>query len=328
MSIKSAVLGLIALLAVATSTNVVMAAGDDLGTADVGAIAYLSDDYVLQGKYAPTNKVKNFSMYSWFGGSTLRYSADPVIQSDVQLVVSGFNAFFPNLRLIEDPGDPLVTYDTNIAPCGAGAVGCIIFLNFVGSVAGAWWPTRAAIHISPNLDAASRRYAIAHETGHLYGLDEGYLIANGVVVCNTTDSASLMDALGCEGQIWTPQPIDVQRINDYWSIKLTDILGVDGNTPQTEHVWKDNSYVDWALWYSAEYWNGSGFVPYEQPGWIVNDDIGFKWQLWRLNLGLIVTSPQARGAPPGLQRLCVITWQWANGGQMSGATCKEYYTFY
>ncbi|MBI4236669.1 MAG: ImmA/IrrE family metallo-endopeptidase [Chloroflexi bacterium] len=304
--------------------------GDDL-LEDRGGTVYMTDRYFLQTRTPNINalppgpwnsRMKSFSPLKWVQGGSMTYviacSVPFATYLDISDTVATYNALFPDLPLTyitdcnQEAAADLVFY-VSLTVCGTDR-GCEYPADYA-LYGDAWWPTKSVIFINDSYPSNQRRWAVAHELGHLYGLDEGYVedrrrrqdgAYETIRHCNYGQSASVMDAADCDNYPLAPTALDQQRITAYWTAQAPTVIGSTPSGGNLVHVWRSNGYTETQAYYSAQRWTGSSYLQYDFGSrYIENlDELNYKWHNWRTALSTIPTSIPSSSP----HRMCIQTF--------------------
>lgn len=299
----------------------------------------------------------NFVNFWWWQGSATKWWVDPAagsqFASDVQAAIDNWESEF-----LEDSTQRLPWEKTTIeadahvkfrfatTPCGyIGATGCT---NLVGVVyrtppngnENAYYAAKWDVFIKDPAPWAAplvRRSVIAHEVGHVYGLNDQY-VDSGTEDCNW-DVNSVMDAdIIIFGDIWScdfeegPTTLDIARVKAFWggweagtpeglkrAEPILTAVGVNSWIIATwaDFAWSDTFHLlDW-YWSSNE--NGP-WTSYKVE--IVTTDTGVHYHTGARAIRRDVNRTDYTEVPAGWHRVCGWTWsgpfgQWSNNNRCS-----------
>ncbi|MBI4287425.1 MAG: hypothetical protein HY671_03215 [Chloroflexi bacterium] len=273
----------------------------------------------------------------WWQVPTTWWAKDPLDDADFipnvrSAVLNWSNTVtgVPQLTYIESTAEATadIRFYSQICPFDYDAAGCFSAFDWEtrtptnGYGENASYIKKAALYIRPsdppNASCPCFRWklpegrvgTIAHEMGHLVGLHEQYVEANG----NCWDyNRSVMDAvkddaaglkIHCD-EVQGPTPFDVQRVNAYWGEGDLAVMGF-GLGPVAYYSWKDLAWTEHAhglgFWWLNEATN-QWQEYYNMP---MKTDIGVhlftKDLIWSKQIDW--RDYQAQGAQAGWHTMC------------------------
>jgi len=224
------------------------------------------------------------------------------------------------------------SYDMESQCENPAAVACVNRIYLLSPERGGLYMWTADIWLNENVyafTAEGARYVIAHELGHVHGLDDRY-VAGADDPCNP-DEETVMDAArgqsfpdavwitgGCD-DIGGPTALDASRIEDFYAVNAA------GN-PRVED--QEREWVIWAwddsAWAENEY--RLDYLRWAGTDWVQVDEENYREDVWQEPGGLhavgfipsIIDPPQ----PDGYYMLCMCTYSCMHGCQ--NPTCTPY----
>ena len=182
-------------------------------------------------------------------------------------------------------------------PCSAGAAGCVSPTWTVDSYRHGRYLNYVRIWVNTRDNAftySGMRATVAHEVGHVYGLDEAYL-HDPLYACNPAIT-SIMDGLvrdingaisnGCDGNV--VQSRDYSKAHWFQVMNLTsfqpqNLTSYKITTDRMDVYWDDASPTESGYDMYVYYWTGSDWYQYENVFNSYNVASGDPWQPTRLN---------------------------------------------
>jgi len=277
----------------------------------------------------PPTDYENFNFYHW--ATNLNPSADDLwwwvqdsaLQSDVSTVVQNWSSAIPQLTWMagdQYTWDVKFKYGTCGDPLG---VACTVFTTWyydINKDANYWLKAEVKVVSGVNFSPSGRRGALAHEVGHLYGLDERYLHPPGYSYgCNNNSgNLEVMDGMitnqsgqvvHCDGLEGPDSSTDDWRATYYWSSGRFIYYGplpANGGYAATWQL-EDRAWAEYEHELHFYWWNGSKWVQYRW--WDRIQDVGTEYEYEAKIINVTVDRrdyPVVTG--PGWHVVC--GWPW------------------
>lgn len=156
-----------------------------------------------------------------------------------------------------------------------------------------WYVDYARIWVNVrdyNFNYFGMRATIAHELGHVYGLNEQYLDSQGGFDCNNGIN-SIMDTAfstsACDGS-YSPWSIDINRAHEHYVMATAgfqpqNLASYKITTDRMDVYWDDASPAESGYQMYSYYWTGSYWQPHTSVFKTTNVAPGDPWQHARLN---------------------------------------------
>ncbi len=280
----------------------------------------LADHYVYKAedaaKQTSAQGTENW-VFRWWGLSTtsLWWWADSSLHSDVTIVRNNWTAAVPELTWYEASSESTadVAFKSGVCPLGAPACNVTTSYFYDSDRDASYWQ-ESTIYIDLNnhdWTAAGKRGALAHETGHLYGLHERYLHGSGAV-CNDSE-ITIMDGaiLNSDGKIVLcdglegPAAIDDNRVTAYWSQGEMSSLSASASGSVGTYTWKDDAWADYRHQPKWFYHDGSQWIEYHSAN--RTEDVGVHRTTDNRTFTEVVDR-NTYDAPAGLHIACGDPW--------------------
>lgn len=325
----------------------------NLPTAEAHHYTYLVEDPIMQT--SRSNLSDNWVLYKWWNYDVVKWYADGGLYSEALNAIDLWRASTAMPDMLWEYWPAEATADLHFYsgthPDALDALGYTVPVTYVNRDPNGTppYPENASylgimnIWINPNppnpWTSESRQAQIAHEIGHLFGLNEKYIQRpDGQADCNNTE-LSIMDAVIAEANpmvhcdnILGPTQLDIKNARQYWGkdyngVKRADILftGVGagpGAGSSTIGVWRTKD-LSWAenghqvAWY---WWNGSTWVMYHDEFFV--DWIGAHFLTDDRVLFRSIDRTQYPLAGPGAHMMCGKPW-FQGTGQFGNYRCSN-----
>ena len=235
-------------------------------------------------QYPGTPEADNWLMYRWWNGQSVRWYADLAISFEVEPVINGWWSWFPELiwEKVTQSANADVKFRYGYCPGSTVVLGCTEYETYYYlEQEHASFLKTINVWINPSpiggWSGDGMKSQIAHEIGHVYGLDEKYIeMPNETADCNPNET-SIMDVVltqptvHCDNII-EPTALDNQNVRWYWGQTMYGVnkndLGFTGVGVGTEGVWR---WKDLA-WAEELHQVGWWWRPTPQSAWVMYHD--------------------------------------------------------
>lgn len=259
---------------------------------------------------------ENGTFYWWSQSITsVWWYTDSALRSDVDVAKNNWTTAVPPLTWLEVSETDADLVFKNESCGGFAACMAVTQYRHDVNITNASYIEKARVSIDLNIQSSTsdRRFSIAHEVGHFYGLDERY--QEDPVACNNNE-ATVMDGIGCEPGLEGPAEIDKNRVISYWSEgTLADWTATSSVQYVADYTWKDRGWSEYEQPLSFYYWDGSNWVLYHNATKIWNigvhqttEDRTLEWTVDRRDYGAPAGWHSACGRPYFWQFNTVGTW--------------------
>lgn len=216
-------------------------------------------------------------VFKWWAilSIALKWRADSEIHASVKTAITNWTTAIPSpywVDITESPDFGVeVDFRAQTCPSPVPLAGCAIFdgFDFDPDRNASYW-THNTVYIDRNLSPDVNR-TIAHEIGHIYGLEEQYNgDTGGATSCNTRDT--IMNAARCDS-LRGPTSFDISNVNAYWKQGLLPNMKAVANGSVGTYTWNDAAWAEYyqqILWY---YWNGTQWINYASLNGIANSGV-------------------------------------------------------
>lgn len=227
--------------------------------------------------------IENYVFWLPFQVDTVYYrisdNGDASFITDVEDALNAWsNAFPPGTNWYWAPAGSLPFQDVHFrneaCPYAPSATGCIVYTGWQqDSDWNANFIKEVQIWVNPNYSwsAGARRGTLAHELGHLFGLDERYRSGCNPDDYTIMDNAVITNNVVSQCDTNDPTSIDSQRVTRYWGEEGVSGGPVDINLapygPELYHGWQDDGWAEYWHRMRLYYWDNASGQWIEETNW-------------------------------------------------------------
>ncbi|MGB3205176.1 MAG: hypothetical protein WBB28_09325 [Crinalium sp.] len=286
-------------------------------------------------KQVSSDPPENWNYIYWgLTSGSMTWWADPRqsnFPTQVRAAVSNWTTQLPQLKWAEQTSEATADVEFRLerSVCGYQVAGCVSVngaeVNSPSRNANYWQNTTVFIDPDYIRTNTQRVGAIAHEIGHLYGLDERYGTGG---ACNNSET-TIMDGAKSAGDgsldlcdnLQGPSSLDVSRVTDFWSKGQMVNFTTSANGSIGTVTWQDEAWAETSQSVYWFYWNGTNWINYIAKDYINN--IGSHRSIPNTAVRTLsdqVDRTKYSGVPAGQHMMCVAPY-FAGWNIQPGAKC-------
>lgn len=228
-------------------------------------------DFTQQGR-------ESFANVWWITNDAVWWWADPSapgFAADVATVINAWQTAVPQLRWLEVSDEGSADYVFRLDTSCGGVPACHRVTRFEYFLTEDASDNRGGlIIVDPSFTfapTAGLRAALAHETGHAYGLHERYIDSQSPLpnpACNQGETTVMDDIrfdpvfnhyVHCDS-LEGPATADVNRVHAAFGYGDTSDLSQTANGPIGTWKWHDLAWAEYDQFLELQFWNGSQWV--------------------------------------------------------------------